>query len=116
VFITAKNQSKGTVVAPRVRVASSLLARSIGLLGKSALPADEGLWLTPCTSIHTFFMRFPIDVLFIDGEGTARSKATLKPWRISRWERRAAGALELPAGTLARTQTEPGDKISLAPN
>jgi uncharacterized membrane protein (UPF0127 family) len=116
VFITAKNESKGTVIAPRVKVATSLAARSYGLLGKASLPAGEGLWLKPCTSVHTFFMRFTIDVLFVDQEGVALSKATLPPWRISRWERRAAGVLELPAGTLNLTRTEAGDKISFQQN
>jgi uncharacterized protein len=111
-FVIAKNESKGTIIAPRVKVATSLLARSIGLLGHASLPAGEGLWLKPCTSVHTFFMRFTIDVLFVDRNGVALSKATLSPWRISRWERRAEGVLELPAGTLHQTRTEAGDKIS----
>jgi len=111
--ICVTNQSKGAVLSRRVRVASSLWARCVGLLATASLPADEGLWLTPCRSVHTFFMRFPIDVLFLDAQGIVLSKATLTPWRFSRWERHAQGVLELAAGTLARTKTEVGDRIVL---
>src|SRR5438105_1994876 len=99
-LVCAMNETKKVVVARRVRRASSLWARGRGLLGDASLPADEGLWLKPCRSIHTFFMRFPIDVLFLDPQGIALSKATLAPWRFSRWERRADSVLELAAGTL----------------
>jgi uncharacterized membrane protein (UPF0127 family) len=111
-FVCAMNESKGAIVAPRVKVASSLWARSVGLLGAVSLSADKGLWLKPCRSIHTFFMRFPIDVLFLDRQGIVLFKATLVPWRFSRWERQAGSVLELAAGTLARTKTDVGDRIS----
>jgi len=77
------------------------------------LPSGEGLWLKPCRSVHTFFMRFAIDVAFLDGEGVVLSKTTLSPWKMSRWEARAAGVLELPSGTLGRTRTDVGDRITL---
>ena len=112
-ILCATNETKGVVLAPRVRVASSLWDRGVGLLGVASLPAGEGLWLKPCRSIHTFFMRFPIDVLFLDGRGAVLSQATLAPWRFSRWERQAAGVLELASGTLARTKTDAGDRITL---
>ena len=113
-IVCATNESKGQVLAPRVRVASSLWARSKGLLGTASLPPEEGLWLKPCRSIHTFFMRFPIDVLFLDGQGRVLSKATVAPWKMSGWKRQAAGALELTAGTLERTHTEIGDRITFS--
>ena len=112
-ILCAMNQTKGVVLAPRVKAAASLWALTRGLLGTATLPSDEGMWLNPCRSVHTFFMRYPIDVLFLDFEGIAVSKATLVPWRISRWERRAESALELAAGTLSRTKTEAGDRITL---
>ena len=111
--VCVMNDSKGVILAPRVKVASSLWARSVGLLGAASLPGGEGLWLKPCRSIHTFFMRFPIDVLFLDRQGVVLLKATLAPWRFSRWERHAAGVLELAAGTVGRTKTDVGDQISL---
>jgi uncharacterized membrane protein (UPF0127 family) len=109
------NESKRVVITPRAKVASSLWTRFRGLLGEVSLPDGEALWLAPCRSVHTFFMRFPIDVLFIDSQGVVLSKATLVPWRVSRWVPRAAGVLELAAGTLERTRTDVGDRVSLRP-
>ena len=56
-------------------------------------------------------MRFPIDILFIDGEGMVLAAKTLAPWRVSRWICKSRGVLELPAGTLDRTRTQTGDRI-----
>jgi uncharacterized membrane protein (UPF0127 family) len=107
------NESKGQMLARRVTVASSLWARGKGLLGTASLAESEGLWIMPCRSIHTFFMRYPIDVLFLDGQGIVLSRATFPAWKVSGWYRQAAGVLELPAGTLDRTRTEQGDKVTL---
>jgi uncharacterized membrane protein (UPF0127 family) len=112
-ILYAKNESKGQVLAQRVKAAVSLWSRSKGLLGTASLPSDEGLWLKPCRSVHTLFMRYPIDVLFLSREGLVLSKATLPPWRMSSWERQADGVLELAAGTIQRTQTNVGDRVSL---
>src|SRR5438132_748867 len=102
-LLSAMNETKGQVIAPRVKVATTLWARGKGLLGTASLPSGDGLWLTPCRSVHTFFMGYPIDVAFLDAQGVILSKATLSPWRISPFEVRAVGALELPAGTLGQT-------------
>src|SRR3954470_16891693 len=110
-FLRAVNDTKGVVLATRVTAATSLGSRSRGLLGRASLPADEGLWINPCRSVHTFFMRFPIDVLFLDPQNIAVARATLVPWRLSHWVWSAGSVLELPAGTLARTRTESGDRI-----
>jgi uncharacterized membrane protein (UPF0127 family) len=112
-MLCAVNVSRNAVLARHVQMASSLRTRFIGLLGRASLGEDEGLYLKPCRSIHTFFMRFTIDVLFLDARGVVSAKTTLPPWRLSRWEPRAAAVLELPAGTLARTRTEIGDQISM---
>jgi uncharacterized membrane protein (UPF0127 family) len=95
----------------KIRVASSFVDRGLGLLLTPALGPGEGLWLEPCTSIHTFFMRYPIDALFIDAEGRVIVRQTLPPWRVSRWHRASRGVLELAAGTLAQTGTQAGDRI-----
>jgi uncharacterized membrane protein (UPF0127 family) len=113
VTVCVMNSSKGVTLARRVNVAASLGSRFRGLLGTSALSSDDGLWLTPCRSVHTFFMRYPIDVLFLNGHGIVVSKATLAPWRLSRWVREAAGVLEVAAGTLSRTKTDIGDRIEM---
>ncbi len=103
-------------IAGRVERALSLRARLVGLLGRASLDADEGLWIEPCDSIHTFFMRFPIDAAFVDRHGVVvRVLSDLKPWRATRIHARARAVVELRAGTLARAGVEIGAKLSLDP-
>lgn len=83
----------------------------MGLLMTPELAKDTGLWITPCQSVHTLFMRYTIDVAFVDRESRVLSVSTLKPWRLSRWARKATGVIELPAGTLQATQTAVGDQL-----
>ena len=66
-----ENVTRGTVVAERVRVARSMRDRTVGLLGRDTLAADEGLWIERSPSIHMFFMRFAIDAVFVE-RGRAR--------------------------------------------
>jgi uncharacterized membrane protein (UPF0127 family) len=82
-----------------------------GLLGRSGLERGEGLLLEPAGSIHTFFMRFPIDVVYLDGESrVVKVVRELRPWRASAC-RGAHAALELAAGEAARVRLEPGDLL-----
>ncbi|HEY6378355.1 MAG TPA: DUF192 domain-containing protein [Candidatus Dormibacteraeota bacterium] len=104
----------GVVVAEHVETASTLWSRFWGLMGRRALPAGHGLAITPCSSIHMFFMRFPVDVAFVAGDGTVkRVYHGLRPWRVSRIVRGARTALELPAGTLAAAGVEAGATLQL---
>jgi uncharacterized membrane protein (UPF0127 family) len=90
-----------------------VLARLRGLLRRAALPEGEALAIEPCTSIHTFFMRFAIDVAFLSREGrVVRAISDLNPWRATRIHASAALAVELPAGTLRRTGTIEGDALA----
>lgn len=110
------NQKNGNVVADSCRLATSMVARGVGLLNRSSLPQGEGLLIRPCSSVHCFFMRFPIDVLFLDAEGRIlKLYAPLKQWRSSSWVRGAKQTLELPAGTIAKTGTSVGDVLLLEP-
>jgi uncharacterized protein len=85
-----------------------------GLLGQASLDAGEGLLLKPCGSVHMFFMRFAIDVVFLDRELTVVGVVPeLRPWRTA-GRRGAKAALELPAGEAARRGIELGQKLSLA--
>ena len=87
------------VVAHRVERAHSLPRRLQGLLGRRGLAPDQGLWLRPCRQVHTWFMRFSIDVVFMDRELVVVAVSRgLEPWRISPFHRRARSALELAAG------------------
>src|SRR2546421_8542858 len=71
------------VLVARLEIADTLWKQTVGLLGRNGLPPEGGLWLEPCNGIHTFGMRFSIDVLFLDAEGHAlRVVSSLKPWRI----------------------------------
>jgi uncharacterized membrane protein (UPF0127 family) len=104
----------GTVVCPHCEVADKTLARMRGLLGRSGLGAGEGMLINAAPSVMTFFMRFPIDVVFIDKAQTIVKIAhSLVPWRTA-GARGAVAALELPAGTAAALGLEPGMTLVLA--
>jgi uncharacterized protein len=106
------NLTRGTEVAPRVEEAARWGARLKGLLGRAGLAPGEGLHLVPCSSIHMFFMRFAIDVAFLDSEGrVVRAIHAIKPWRATRAYLDAHSALELEAGALARSGTCDGDQL-----
>ena len=107
------NTSQGDrLVADKVELAATWKSRLKGLLGRGCLPEGEGLHLVPCSSIHMFFMRFPIDVAFLDARGrVVRAVHGIKPWRATRIYFEAHSALELAAGTLARTAVHEGDLL-----
>lgn len=114
--ITVRNTTRNVEIGQNIRVATTLLERTVGLLATSTLANGDGMYLSPCRSIHTFFMRFPIDVLFIDSHGKVLSQKTYFPWKFSGVSLGAQGVLELPAGTLARTRTQVGDQIEMRGN
>jgi uncharacterized membrane protein (UPF0127 family) len=94
-------------------VARTPLARMRGLLGRHGLAEGEGLLLEPAGSIHTFFMRFPIDVVFLDREQrVVRVVPNLRPWRTA-GVRKARAVLELAAGEAARVGMTPGSALRL---
>jgi uncharacterized membrane protein (UPF0127 family) len=104
----------GKQLADNVEVADSILKRMKGLLGKDKLLAGEALWIKPCVSIHTFFMKFPIDVLFLNKKNQVIAVIkNLKPNRITRLYLKAMSVLELPEGVLDATDTRAGDKIEI---
>ena len=106
--------ASGAVVADRVRVASGPWSRFVGLMGRRSLAAGEGLWLVPCGSVHMFFMRMPLDVVFLDREQrVVRIAAGLRPWRATLPVRRAKSALELAAGTCAGVGLAVGETLTL---
>ncbi|KPK21937.1 MAG: hypothetical protein AMJ76_01370 [Dehalococcoidia bacterium SM23_28_1] len=108
------NVSKGTTVSGQLRKAESLWARFVGLMGRRRLEEGEGLLLAPCSSVHTFFMRFPIDVIFMDREGKVVKVApALRPFRLALGGRGARDAVEVTAGTAARADTAVGDRLAV---
>lgn len=89
------------------------LPRMRGLMGRSGLPAGEGMLLRPAPSIHTAFMRFPIDAVFLDRELVVLEVVErLRPWRMAS-KRRARAVLELPAGEAERRGVRAGDRLEL---
>lgn len=105
----------GGILGERVQVADTFLLRLRGLLGRSGLGPGEGLYLAPCQSIHMFFMRFPIDAVFVDAaHQVVGLHASLRPWRLSGYFASAAGVLELPAGTAARAGVGVGSRLALS--
>jgi len=102
-------------LATNVKVADNLFTRMKGLLGKKVLPKGEALWIKPCFSVHTFFMKFPIDVLYLDKRNQViASVSNLSPNRMTRLYPQSFSVLELPPGTIAATNTEVGDEIKIA--
>jgi uncharacterized membrane protein (UPF0127 family) len=87
------------------------MTRLRGLLGRSELAADEGLLIRPASSVHMFFMRFAIDVVFLDGEGVVvKIVPRLRPWRLA-WGRGATATLELRAGAASAAGLAHGDRV-----
>ena len=112
--LVAKNASLGTVIADKVGVAASRGARAVGLLTRSGLEPGEALWIVPSRGVHTWGMRFAIDVLALDEGGTVIDcVSNLQPWRMRLPKKGTAGVLELPAGTLAASRTGLGHQIVL---
>lgn len=115
-YVRITNPARGTVVAERCRVATSLRDRVVGLLRTSEVLPGEGLLIERSPSVHMFFMRYSIDVVFVDGSGrVTRTVSGLRPWRVVWWARGARDCIELSAGALERTGTAPGDQLSIAP-
>jgi len=111
-----RNATRGVVLAERVAVASSILARLRGLMGTAPLPAQHGMLLRPCRQVHSFFMRYSLDLVFLDGAGrVVRTVEDFRPSRISPFVVAAAAVLELPAGALTDSVAVPGDLLSIEP-
>lgn len=111
-----RNTSRGTVLAEHVVVANSMLARLRGLLGTDELPPQHGLLIEPCRQVHTYFMRYALDLVFLDRD--RRVLQTVKdvaPGRVSPHVRGGAAVLELPAGTLLEHPAALGDQLAIEP-
>jgi uncharacterized protein len=111
--IRVRNETRNTVLAANADMADTSASRRTGLLKHERLEPGEGLWIVPCESVHTFFMKFPIDIVYLD-----RNKRVLKvrnavpAWRLSACLK-AHSILELPAGTIESTATAAGDIMQI---
>ena len=111
-IVRIRNVTKGTILAEKAKIASSFWARTKGLLGRDSLPKGEGLVIVPCSAIHTFFMRFPIDVIFVNKKGIIVAlKNSLKKGRYFSSNFRGYFVIELPENNLKDGPTNVGDEI-----
>lgn len=110
------NQTRNTLLADAAGRADTFVSRFKGLMGVAELPMGQGLHIEPCTSIHTFFMKIPIDAVFLDASHQVVEVChAMPPWRVSRVFFGARSVLELPAGTAAAAQTVVGDRLVFEP-
>lgn len=109
-----RNETRGTTIATNLSEARSFFARGRGLMGRREFPAGSALLIDPCSSIHMFFMRFPIDVLYMDREDrVVRVQQSIKPWRIGPlFTRGAKYVIELPCGSIEQSNTQVGDRLA----
>jgi uncharacterized membrane protein (UPF0127 family) len=108
------NTTRNTSIATQCAEARSFLARLRGLMGHPGLEAGQGLLIEPCSSVHSFFMRFPIDVIFVDRTNTVVGITTsMAPNRPYAGARNARYVIELPAGTIAASGTQIGDALQV---
>jgi len=108
------NQRTGAVVARDVEVADTRATRNRGLLGRDGLDSGSALLISPCLAVHTAFMRFAIDVVFVDrNDCVVKTVRDLAPWRMAAaW--RARRVIELPAGEVHAHDLRVGDRLYLA--
>ena len=106
-----RNQTRNALLGDAVELADTSSKRRVGLLRHERLESGTGLWIVPCESVHTFFMKFPIDLVYVDRKKRVKKvRHAVPPWRLSACLT-AHSVLELPAGTVEKTGTRPGDEL-----
>jgi hypothetical protein len=105
------NKTRKTLLGDAISVANTSATRRTGLLKHTGLGRGEGLWITPCESVHTFFMKFPIDLVYLDRKRIVKKVRDAMPaWRMSVCFS-AHSIIELPAGVVKETGTAAGDEL-----
>ena len=113
VKIVVRNQTRNTVLADAAELADTSEKRRTGLLKHNRLDPGQGLWIVPCESVHSFFMKFAIDLVYLDRNKKVRKvRHRMVPWRLSACLT-AHSILELPAGVVAASGTQPGDQLEI---
>ena len=106
------NATKNSLLVDKASIADTFWKRVVGLLGRKGLEEKGGLVIRPCSSIHTFFMRFSIDIIFLDKHSrVTKIIRNMPPFRLSLPAFAAKCVIELPSGAIARSRTEIGDLI-----
>ncbi|MGN0334303.1 MAG: DUF192 domain-containing protein [Lachnospiraceae bacterium] len=101
----------GNVLFDKVTEANSFWQRFRGLMGRAVLEEGEGLWFSNCSSIHCFFMKIPIDVIYLDKNNRVVGKETVHPWRVGHHYRGTVHLLEVSAGASENIQA--GDELQI---
>jgi uncharacterized membrane protein (UPF0127 family) len=108
-----RNETRNTVLANAAEIAHTSAQRRNGLLGRDHLAPGQGLWIVPCESVHSFFMKFAIDLVYLDRKQRVRKvRSGMVPWRLSACLS-AHSILELPAGVVEATGTQCGDRLQI---
>lgn len=113
----AYNRTRNAYLATDLSLAATHWSRFKGLMctDPASFGSGQALWIVPCKGVHTFAMRFPIDVLYLDrNQYVVHLESNLKPWRLGAVRMNAASVLELPQNTLSSTQTAVGDQVEIA--
>jgi uncharacterized membrane protein (UPF0127 family) len=106
------NQTKNSIILEDLKIANSFYSRAKGLLGKSHLENKEGLWIFRTNTIHTFFMKFSIDCVFIDRNlKVIGLRPNVKPWRMTYPVWKASHVIEVCKGTIQDQKVEIGDQL-----
>lgn len=114
--MAALNRTRGTWLASNVRVARTHWTRMRGLIGttNSDFAPGQALWIVPCRGVHTFAMKFSLDLVYLDREHRVIDlKENLAPWKFAPFHFHATSVMELPIGAIRRSRTEKGDKIEI---
>lgn len=108
------NSTKNMVLSNRLDVADTFFSRLKGLMGRPKLEADSAMLITRCNSIHTCFMKFPIDVIFVDKNFRVKSiQKNIKPWRFTAPVIGSKSVIEFSAGVFSENQVEVGDILNV---
>ena len=108
------NKTRDTIISTDTEIADTAISRLVGLLNRSSLPKKSALIITECRSIHMFFMKFAIDVIFVNKKDQVVGLVKrIKPFRLSPYFLRASYVIEIPPGTIEETNTSVGDLLVL---
>lgn len=108
-FLRVRNTTRQTEIGAGIEVADTAARRNKGLLGRTGLEPGEGLWIVPCEAVHTFAMKFSLDLIYLDrNRRVVKVRGDVRPGRIS-GTLRAHSVIELPSGAITASQTQRGD-------
>ncbi len=109
------HRATGRCLAEQVVLANTFFKRLRGLMFRRRLPPDEALWLRPCNGVHTFWMLFAIDVIFLDRElRIVKLVENMRPFRVTRPHLAARSVIEMPAYAISRAGLKAGDQLEIA--